>query len=99
MPPAPASDPAAVAMLEALSAELEAAALRARLVTEPGHAAFLLVTNPAASQLSERIFAGRREGVMWFWWSWAEPIAPDVRGTAARIGRVLAAVPSGQGGP
>jgi hypothetical protein len=96
--PASTAD-AAVPMLEALGAELEAIGLRVRLVTDPGRVPVLHVTNPAAAELSERICAAPREAIMCFWWSWAEPIAPGIPEAAVLISRVLRSEPAGSGAP
>ncbi len=54
----------------------------------------LHVVNPAAAALAEDVYAGPgRDGQWWFWWSWAERIAPgaDVAAAATQIRRVLSA--------
>jgi len=47
------------------------------------------VTNPQVTALSETVVAGED----WYWWSWAEKVAPaaDVSEAAAVISRVLSA--------
>jgi hypothetical protein len=49
--------------------------------------------NPRASALAENILAETAGGSWWFWWSWAERIAPadDPVDAAGRVIRVLAA--------
>jgi len=49
----------------------------------------LRVVNRRAPQLTEDIYAGRG----WFWWSWAERLAPsaDVAAAATAVSRVLRA--------
>jgi hypothetical protein len=93
----PAAD-TAIAMLEVLGAELLAAGLSTRLVIQPGAVPVLLVTNPEASQLRERIAAAPLEGTWQYWWSWAEPIDTTPAAAAAAIRRVLAAAPAAPGG-
>ena len=80
--------------LERLAGALTALALRPRLVTPPGRVPSLHVVNPAAPALAEDVYAGQsQDGQWWFWWSWAERIAPgdDLTATATRIRHVLAA--------
>jgi hypothetical protein len=51
------------------------------------------VVNPAARALEENVYAGcGKDGMWWFWWSWAERIAvaDDVDLAATTIVRVLA---------
>src|SRR5579875_928966 len=59
----------------------------------PGRAPCLHVVNPATVALAEDIYTGRDgDGCWWYWWPWAEPIAPgtDPEAAAARIAHVLA---------
>jgi hypothetical protein len=79
--------------LEGLADALRQHGLAPRLVAPLGRVPSLHVVNPAASALAEDIFAGPcQDGQWWFWWSWAERIAPaaDLSGAAARIRHVLA---------
>ena len=79
--------------LEGLAEELGRRGLIARLVAPDGRMPSLHVVNPAVSQLAEDIYVGRsQDGHWWFWWPWAERIAPgDELATAATaIARVLA---------
>lgn len=80
-------DPAAA--LEKLAAELAARGYRTPSLSPHGRPPALTVTNPAASMLTETVMA---EGG-WFWWPWAERIAPvaDVAAAAERVARVLRA--------
>jgi hypothetical protein len=54
---------------------------------------FAEVINRTAPDLADSIFAARADGEWWFWWSWAQRIAPaaDVELAAGRIAHVLAA--------
>lgn len=54
---------------------------------------YVEVLSRAAPDLGESIFAVRADGEWWFWWSWAQRIAPaaETELAAARIARVLAA--------
>jgi len=53
---------------------------------------FLEVINRDAPDLAESIFAAQTTGEWWYWWSWAERIAPavEIEYTAGRIAHVLA---------
>ena len=80
--------------LEGLAEVLAQHGLQTRLMTPPGRVPSLHVVNPAASALAEDVYLGRsRDGVWWFWWSWAVRIASgeDLEGAASLIERVLAA--------
>ncbi len=83
-----------LARLEGLASRLADRGLRARLIAPPGRVPSLHVVNPVVTSLAEDVYAGRAEdGLWWFWWSWADQIAPseDLDGAAAVISRVLAA--------
>src|SRR5205823_14458909 len=61
----------------------------------PGRRPSLYVVNPAARALEENVFVGcGKDGMWWFWWSWAERIAvaDDVDQAASTIVRVLASL-------
>lgn len=78
--------------LSGLADELAGLGMTARLLTPTGRLPSLRVANPALSRLSEDVYVGRgRDGVWWFWWPWAERIAPgeDCAAAAALIARVL----------
>jgi len=80
--------------LEKLAAEI-AGAYEARLVTPEGRRPHLRVTNRGAPILREHIYAGPADGeAWWFWFGWAERIAPvaDIAAAARRIEQVLRAV-------
>jgi len=53
---------------------------------------FVEVINRDAPDLAESIFAAQTGGEWWFWWSWAERIAPaqEIESAAGRIAHVLA---------
>jgi len=58
----------------------------------------LYVVNPAARALEENVYAGcGKDGIWWFWWSWAERIAvaDDLDLAATTIVRVLASLRHG----
>jgi len=79
--------------LEKLAEHLSRCGLRTRLMTPVGRIPSLRVVNPAVSRLSEDVYVGRsQDGLWWFWWPWAERIAPgdDAAQAAAMIAKVLA---------
>jgi hypothetical protein len=81
--------------LEKLADELSHRGLEAWLMAPPGRRPSLYVVNPAARALEENVYAGcGRDGLWWFWWSWAERIAvaDDVALAATTIMRVLASL-------
>jgi len=81
--------------LEGLAAELTKHGLMTRLMAPVGGVPSLHVVNPVVSRLAEDVYVGRtQDGLWWFWWPWAERIAPgDQLGTAAAvIARVLSAL-------
>ena len=81
--------------LEKLADELSHRGLEAWLMAPPGRRPSLYVVNPAARALEENVFVGcGKDGLWWFWWSWAERIAvaDDVDQAASTIVRVLASL-------
>jgi hypothetical protein len=84
---------ARIAYLENLGDELRARGFAVRLTIPREGPPSLHVVNPRASALAENILAESTEGGWWFWWSWAERIAPaeDLGSAADRVVRVLAA--------
>ena len=61
----------------------------------PGRRPSLYVVNPAARALEENVYvACGKDGLWWFWWSWAERIAvaDDIDQAASTIVRVLASL-------
>ncbi len=83
-PPGPTAD------LEYLGVELNGQNYEAQLVVPHGRRPYVHVRNRHADVLTENVYAG--DG--WFWWGWAERIAPvtDLAAAAATITRVLRAV-------
>jgi hypothetical protein len=80
--------------LAGLAEELGRLGMTSRLTAKAGRMPSLHVVNPAASMLAEDVYVGRsQDGLWWFWWPWAERIAPgDQAATAAAlIARVLRA--------
>jgi hypothetical protein len=84
------------AALEKLAAELNSRGYDTRLTVHDGQLPRLAVINPAATTLAETVMAYAE----WFWWPWADRIAPeaDVATAADAIVRVLALAPAGGGG-
>jgi hypothetical protein len=82
-----------IAYLESLGDELRDRGFAVRLMIPQGGPPSLHVVNPLASALAENILAESTGGTWWFWWSWAERIAPadDLGDAADRVTRVLAA--------
>lgn len=81
--------------LVCLAEELGKQGLMTRLMAPAGRLPSLHVVNPAVSRLAEDVYVGRsQDGLWWFWWPWAERIAPgDEPATAAAlIARVLSAL-------
>jgi hypothetical protein len=81
--------------LEGLAGELSKHGLMTRLMAPAGRVPSLHVVNPAASRLAEDVYVGRsQDGLWWFWWPWAERIAPgdELAAAAAVIARVLSAL-------
>jgi hypothetical protein len=83
----------AVGQLEALAYDLSARGLATTITTGRSHPC-VRVVNESASQMCEDIYAApARDGSWWFWWSWADRIAPlgDVGAAALKIAYVLMA--------
>jgi hypothetical protein len=81
--------------LEGLAAELAKHGLMTRLTAPAGRVPSLHVVNPAVSMLAEDVYVGRsQDGLWWFWWPWAERIAPgdELAAAADLIARVLSAL-------
>ena len=88
-----ANHAAATVYLDKLAEELTNRGFEAWLMTPPGRVPSVYVTNPAARALEENVYADRgKDGLFWFWWSWAEriSIADDLDAAATTIARVLA---------
>jgi hypothetical protein len=79
-----------ITALEQLAAALRPLGYQTRLVNPAPEIPWLEVSNPDAPALSERILV--QSG--WFWWSWAERLAPvaEAATAAETIARVLRAV-------
>jgi hypothetical protein len=75
------------ANLDSLGAELRERGFEAQLVTAADRPPWLAVRNPLAVAMAEDVMA---QGG-WFWWPWADRIAPadDVPAAAARVATVL----------
>jgi len=84
-----ASDEDPAMALEKLAAELAARGYRTPALSARGRPPSLTVANPAVPMLTETVMI---EGG-WYWWPWADRIAPlgDVTAAADRIVRVLRA--------
>jgi hypothetical protein len=83
--------------LESLATELGGRGLQTRLMTPVGRVPSLHVVNPAVSRLAEDVYVGRsQDGLWWFWWPWAERIAPgdEIVTAASAIAKVLDAEPA-----
>jgi hypothetical protein len=81
------------AYLDKLADELTHRGLEAWLMAPQGRLPSLYVVNPSARALEENVYVRcGKDGLWWFWWSWAERIsvADDVDGAATAIARVLA---------
>jgi len=79
--------------LDKLAEELTHRGLEAWLMAPPGRVPSVYVVNPAARALEENVYVGcGKDGLWWFWWSWAEriSIADDIDAAASAIARVLA---------
>jgi hypothetical protein len=78
--------------LDKLAEELTNRGLEAWLMAPPGRIPSVYITNPGARALEENVYANRgKDGMWWFWWSWAERIslADDIDAAATTITRVL----------
>lgn len=78
--------------LERLADELGRRGLQTSLMAPAGRVPSLHVVNPAVSRLAEDVYVGRsQDGLWWFWWPWAERIAPgdNVAEAATVIAKVL----------
>ena len=83
---------AATVYLDKLAEELTNRGLEAWLMAPPGRVPSVYITNPRARALEENVYANQgKDGLWWFWWSWAERIsmADDLDATASAITRVL----------
>ncbi len=81
----------AVAQLGALAENLAGRGFTAHVI-QAGTRACISVANRSVPQLSEIVYtAPAHDGAWWFWWSWAERIAPvnEVETAAFKIAYVL----------
>jgi hypothetical protein len=79
--------------LEKLAEELTHRGLEAWLMAPPGRVPSVYVVNPAARALEDNVYVNQgKDGLWWFWWSWAEriSIADDLDAAVTAITRVLA---------
>ncbi len=81
----------ATAHLRELGDLLLARGLHVRVGPTPSGLPQLIVISTMVPTLSEVIFAAPRKDRWWFWWSWAERIAPvdDLSTTVTRICQAL----------
>ncbi len=79
------------AALESLAAALDPPDYATTLVTGDGRVPHLTVASRHAAQLAEDVHV--QDG--WFWWSWAERIAPadNVTAAARKVAAVLRIIP------
>ena len=90
---AKSSPASATVYLDKLADELTNRGLEAWLMAPPGRVPSVYITNPRARALEENVYANKgKDGLWWFWWSWAERIAvvDDLDASATAITRVLA---------
>jgi hypothetical protein len=83
----------ATVYLDKLAEELTHRGLQAWLMAPPGRVPSVYITNPGARALEENVYANQgKDGLFWYWWSWAERIslADDLDAAATTIARVLA---------
>jgi hypothetical protein len=88
-----------ISHLEALAADLKGRGFTTT-ITPDGRYPSVRVVSSTTAQLSEQVYAApASDGSVWFWWSWAERIAPveDPGAAAARIAHVLAAPAAASG--
>ena len=82
----------ATVYLDKLAEELTNRGLEAWVMAPPGRVPSVYITTPRARALEENVYADRgKDGLWWFWYSWAERIslADDLDTAASAILRVL----------
>jgi hypothetical protein len=82
----------ATVYLDKLAEELTNRGFEAWLMAPPGRVPSVYITNPGARALEENVYANQgKDGLFWYWWSWAERIsmADDLDTAATTIARVL----------
>lgn len=79
------------AALEQLAAALDSREYATTLLTSHGQTPRLTVVSRLTTALAEDIYAGNG----WYWWGWAEQLAPiaDVPSAAHKIATVLRTIP------
>ena len=66
----------ATVYLDKLAEELTSRGFEAWLMAPPGRVPSVYITNPGARALEENVYANQgKDGLWWFWWSWAERIS------------------------
>jgi hypothetical protein len=90
LPVTPSAAEHDIIALEQLAAALGPLGYQTRLINPAPEIPWLEVSNPQARALSERILVQSS----WFWWSWAERLAPvaEAATAAETIARVLRTV-------
>lgn len=91
-PGAPSLRAANLDRLECLAGVLTARGAHADVMAPPGRIPRLRVDNPGAGRTGD-VYAWRcRDGNWWYWWPWAERIAPagELSGAADRVLSALA---------
>ena len=86
------SDTAGTAELEKLAGELDGKAYVITLETAAGRRPCLSIANRRTMQRTEFIYAAPADDqAWWFWWGWAQRIAPvaDLTAAAVAVDRVL----------
>lgn len=88
--PHDAGETEAARQLGALAGNLSARGFAAKLTRAGRHTA-VHVANRSVPKLTETVYAAPADGVWWFWWSWADRLAPvsDVEAAAFKIAYVL----------
>jgi hypothetical protein len=90
MPPAPSLRRANARRLEELAGVLARRGIGADVVAPPGRVPRLELTHPRGTE--HEVYAWRgQDGGWWYWWPWAERIAPDrdLDAAASAIEKVL----------
>jgi hypothetical protein len=84
----------AIRHLHELNEALKNAGYLSKIIQPMSGHPFVKATNPHAYQMSEQINCQENpssEGILWFFWSWGDPICPAVEITSAvsRVGNVI----------
>ncbi|MCW2919720.1 MAG: hypothetical protein JWN52_7788 [Actinomycetia bacterium] len=94
MPPDIVVIETAIDHLDQLAERLRADGWEAWLTVSSSHLPYVLVLNPKMRALNDEVIAAPdAAGDWWYWWSWAERIAPvdDAAQVVVWVARVLAA--------